>query len=472
MMDINQADGRTFSEDVLRLELVGPTQEHFSVIDVPGIFKRKEAGVTTKEDMALVDRMVREYMTNPRSVILAVVPCNGDVAMQEILERAEEVDPEGIRTLGVLTKPDLVDRGAEAAIVDMIEGNRQRLLLGWHILRNPGQADIFLTMSARLQFEENFFRTVTPWQQLDKEKVGITTLRQRLQAILADHIRREFPKVRMPCYKMIAHDVQVKSEINSKLQIAETDLHDLGPKRQTHLEFATYTTDLAVRFQELVAKAITANYSRSDLFQDEKLRLATKVVNRSDLFARLMRSHGHFYSFKTSDSMSTDLDNLKLNENKISTRTEDGLPEIEDLLVDPSTIESAKPSDILEWLEKIYSTSRGFEVGTFDAALLAVTMKQQAKKWADLALGYVSDIVTLVHTFVIRVMHHVAPDRSLAEGCLALITDRLRENYQNAIDHARFLLSVELAGTPATHDPTFHESLQARYANHHSREFI
>jgi hypothetical protein len=101
----------TFSEDVLRLEICGPTQEHFSVIDVPGIFKRTTQGVTTKADISMVDDMVHGYMRNPRSVMLAVIPCNVDIATQEILERAEEVDPDGIRTLGVLTKPDLVDKG-------------------------------------------------------------------------------------------------------------------------------------------------------------------------------------------------------------------------------------------------------------------------------------------------------------------------------------------------------------------------
>jgi hypothetical protein len=70
---------RTFSEDVLRLEISGPSQEHFSVIDVPGIFKRTTQGMTTKEDIALVDQMVNGYMSNPRSVMLIVVPCNVDI---------------------------------------------------------------------------------------------------------------------------------------------------------------------------------------------------------------------------------------------------------------------------------------------------------------------------------------------------------------------------------------------------------
>ena len=144
-MGVGTSDGATsttFSKDVLRLEISGPEQEHFSVIDVPGIFKRTTQGLTTKDDIQLVDEMVRGYMANPRSVMLTVVPCNVDIATQEILERAEELDPDGIRTLGVLTKPDLVDPGAETAVTDLINGKKHELRLGWHLVRNAIKAHI------------------------------------------------------------------------------------------------------------------------------------------------------------------------------------------------------------------------------------------------------------------------------------------------------------------------------------------
>ncbi len=66
----------TFSDDVLRLEISGPNEDHLSVIDVPGIFKRTTSGVTTKSDMEMVEGMVHNYMKNPRCVMLAVVPAN------------------------------------------------------------------------------------------------------------------------------------------------------------------------------------------------------------------------------------------------------------------------------------------------------------------------------------------------------------------------------------------------------------
>jgi hypothetical protein len=197
-MGIETSEGgsrRTFSDDILRLEIAGPDQDHFSVIDIPGIFKRTTQGLTTKEDILMVNDMVESYMSNPRSVILTVIPSNADIALQEILEMAEEIDPDGIRTFGILTKPDLVDKGSENIVIRLLEGEAHKLRLGWHLLRNPGQAELNSASQNRNAIEQRFFEKEHPWNQLDKKKVGIITLRDRLQEILGDHIRREFPKV-------------------------------------------------------------------------------------------------------------------------------------------------------------------------------------------------------------------------------------------------------------------------------------
>lgn len=189
-----------FSTDVLRLEIGGPEQEHLSVIDVPGLFQRHKEGVTTKADIELVNRMVYGYMRNPRSVMLTVIPANVDIATQGILEKAEELDPDGIRTLGVLTKPDLVDKGAEHNVVSLVTGSEHQLRLGWHLLRNAGQSELANSIETRQQAETEFFSTVAPWKDLAKDKVGISSFRSRLQEVLSDHIRREFPKVRLASF--------------------------------------------------------------------------------------------------------------------------------------------------------------------------------------------------------------------------------------------------------------------------------
>ena len=194
----NSAGGgikKSFADDVLRIEICGPEQQHLSVIDVPGIFRKTTAGVTTKADMAMVRNMVSSYMQNPRSAMLAVIPANVDIGTQEILDMAEQCDPEGERTLGVLTKPDLVDEGAEEAIMDIIEGRSHKLNLGWCVVRNSGQQQLKDSTAERHAREKLFFTSEAPWNKLPKDRVGIPALHTRLVDILSELIRREFPNV-------------------------------------------------------------------------------------------------------------------------------------------------------------------------------------------------------------------------------------------------------------------------------------
>jgi hypothetical protein len=202
-MGVNQSgvqsgEGSTFSEDILLLEVCGPNEEHLSVIDVPGIFKKTTQGQTTQEDMQMVASMVESYVSNPRSVILAVIPANVDTATQSILDMAEKHDPKGVRTLGVLTKPDLVDAGAENRVMDLLEGRAHQLALGWCMVRNLGQKESEEDKSRHL-VEKNFFRQTAPWNKLDGEKVGVEALQLRLRDLLMKLTKDEFPKVSKIC---------------------------------------------------------------------------------------------------------------------------------------------------------------------------------------------------------------------------------------------------------------------------------
>ena len=131
----------SFSDDIFKIELSGPSKQHLSIIDVPGIFRTPIYGVTTKEDMTLVQRRVKSYIKDSRTIILAVIPAPVDIATQEILSMAEEADPLGQRTLSVLTKPNLVDEGGEEHVMDLVRGTKNKLNLSYCMVRNRVQQD-------------------------------------------------------------------------------------------------------------------------------------------------------------------------------------------------------------------------------------------------------------------------------------------------------------------------------------------
>ncbi|RWA03831.1 hypothetical protein EKO27_g11278 [Xylaria grammica] len=453
-----QAARHTFSRDVLVLEISGPEQEHFSVIDVPGTFKRITEGVTTKDDIVLVDDMVRSYMSNPRSVMLTVVASNVDIATQEIVQLAEDLDPVGIRTLGVLTKPDLVDKGAESQVIELLEGERHRLKLGWHVIRNLGQAELGDQVALRNSIENKFFATASPWNSLDKGKAGVESLRCRLQEILAAHIRREFPKVR--------------AEINQKIKKVRKQLDNLGPRRQSQAEQVQFLMDIALRFQNVAAAASRADYGLV-IFGDRVMCLATDAVNRADEFADLMGSIGHEFTFDDSDGtedieeceaedFELEMDGPIVDESspQFNVRSVPDHTDVEDM-VHSVTVTVLEPydDDILAWLKSVHRQSRGFEIGTFDNKLLAVAMRAQATKWRDLALGYIGDIITMVHSFISRLLGRIVAVDRVRQGIMGLLIEELRAKYQAALDHTNFLLKVELEGNPATLNHYFNDNL-------------
>jgi dynamin 1-like protein len=81
--------------------------------------------------------MAHRYVSDSRTIILAVCPANADLTTADGLQMAREVDPKGIRTIGVITKIDIMDKGTNAK--RMIEGKDVALRLGYIGIKNRSQ---------------------------------------------------------------------------------------------------------------------------------------------------------------------------------------------------------------------------------------------------------------------------------------------------------------------------------------------
>ena len=58
--------------------------------------------------------MASRYVSDPRTIILTVIPANADISTSDGLQMARELDPKGLRTIGVITKIDIMDKGTNA----------------------------------------------------------------------------------------------------------------------------------------------------------------------------------------------------------------------------------------------------------------------------------------------------------------------------------------------------------------------
>ncbi|CAO0795555.1 unnamed protein product [Mucor circinelloides] len=139
--------------------------------------------------------MILKYITKPNSIILAVTAANTDLANSDGLKLARDVDPEGLRTIGVLTKVDLMDQGTD--VIDILAGRVVPLRLGYVPVVNRGQRDIENNKSIKraLEAEREYFENHAAYKS-KAQYCGTPFLARKLNMILMHHIRNTLPEIK------------------------------------------------------------------------------------------------------------------------------------------------------------------------------------------------------------------------------------------------------------------------------------
>lgn len=140
----------------INLRIYSPNVLTLTLVDLPGLTK-VPVGDQPKDIERQIKDMVLKYISKPNAIILAVTSANQDLANSDGLKLAREVDPEGQRTIGVLSKVDLMDEGTD--VVDILAGRIIPLRLGYVPVVNRGQRDIEnkKLIAYALENEKNFF---------------------------------------------------------------------------------------------------------------------------------------------------------------------------------------------------------------------------------------------------------------------------------------------------------------------------
>lgn len=133
--------------------------------------------------------MIGESMRGTQSIILAVISATYEYNNQGVLSFAHTWDPDRIRTLGIITKTDCVREGTEyqAKLLDLERSKTTCLQLGWHGVKNQGNAEKSFSSEQRDADGSDFFNRGI-WADTAKDVVGIGPLRLRLGSILFDLI--------------------------------------------------------------------------------------------------------------------------------------------------------------------------------------------------------------------------------------------------------------------------------------------
>ncbi|KAK3300059.1 COG4 transport protein-domain-containing protein [Chaetomium fimeti] len=441
--------GSVFSEDVLKIEICGPSVDYLTVIDVPGIFRTPTEGVTTKEDMVMVRNMVRWYIQDSRTVILAVLPCNIDISNQEILTMAEEFDPNGERTLGILTKPDLVpEQSSKMAVCNIVRGKKKQLRLGYYVVRSRGADQGDGDFGRR----EDMFNQA-PWNTLPPERVGVRALKARLAELLGHIARREFPKLR--------------KDINDMLRDAERERDALGPSRKDEHEQRRFLSAIAGRFQDRVRQALEAQYAGENTFEKSiHFRLVTQVVNLADAFSREFENMAVLRKFETSEEKEEEEEHVPQSGsdtnvilNFAQAIDPEDYPELENIISHEFDVDEPI-GGIMKWIVELYTHSRGMDLCTYNPAVWATAWKEQSSKWPSMSKAFVSRVIVAIHRFIKAALDDACLDTNVREELWSTIIDELLRRYGAGMEAAEFLVSAERDAKPYTLDYHFGENRQ------------
>lgn len=200
------------SPEPINLRIYSPYVLTLTLVDLPGLTK-VPVGDQPKDIERQIRDMILKFISRPNAIILAVTSANTDLANSDGLKLAREVDPEGVRTIGVLTKIDLMDKGTD--VIEILAGRIIPLRLGYVPVVNRGQRDIESNKAihAALEEERQFFEN-HPAYSSKAQYCGTPFLTKKLSMILLHNIRAALP--------------EIKQKISLNLQKYQAELLALG----------------------------------------------------------------------------------------------------------------------------------------------------------------------------------------------------------------------------------------------------
>lgn len=198
----------------INLRIYSPHVLTLTLVDLPGLTKVPVGDQPADIEKQIKD-MILKYISKPNAIVLSVNAANTDLANSDGLKLAREVDPEGTRTIGVLTKVDLMDQGTD--VIDILAGRVIPLRYGYIPVINRGQKDIETnkTIRSALKDERHFFEN-HPSYSSKAHYCGTPYLAKKLNSILLHHIRQTLP--------------EIKNKIEVTLKKYQSELLSLGPE--------------------------------------------------------------------------------------------------------------------------------------------------------------------------------------------------------------------------------------------------
>ena len=427
---------RAFAKDVLSIEIEGPSRPQLTLVDIPGLIQSSTKGVTD-EDVALVTEITDHYISQHRTICLAVVSATNDAANQSILRKVRVCDGNGDRTLGIITKPDRLPSGSgsETKFIELARNEDVFFKLGWHVLKNRAFEQSASSLIERNASETMYFRT-SNFNQLPKENVGIGALRSRLSLLLFEHVKNELPKLR--------EDLEVA------LDEAQSQLKLLGERRSATAECRAYLAQLSLDYWELCKAAVNGHYE-GDYFKTESdeefsvdsrnavARLRAVVQHLNTGFGEIIRTKGHKYQLNLTTNVNA---NTAWNpKNRVDTMQASAKPVSAGSLkrrYEPVPLERTAA---LKWARKGLVRTRGKElVGNFNPLLIGELFWEQSCHWRSLAEEHIETMARMCEKFLRDLLERKCVKDVRTRIWTTKIADKLKARRADALHELEMII--------------------------------
>ncbi|KAF2118385.1 P-loop containing nucleoside triphosphate hydrolase protein [Lophiotrema nucula] len=426
-----------FHDDTLQIRYIGPDLPSLTIVDLPGIIhadnpNQRAQKVTHKEQ---VKNLIRKYMKQEKSIILAVINAGYDWRLHKIFDFVK-VENADARTLGIITKPDKVDQGSksEQTFLQLAQNQIHHCQLGWHVVKNRGYDQQMFTDAQRDQDEEDFFASGV-WNQLPPDDLGIVALKEKLSTVLLRHVCKELPSL--------------IDDIRAALEETSINLKELGIPRQTDQELQVYLLGIAGKFQMLTKDALEGNYSNTEFFapslppNKSANRLRTEIQNLNIAFAQVMYQKGHMWEINDNEDRRRNHPVLADEATQYST-----------IIDDPTPINRRQFLEI-EISPRVRQSRQAGLVSLVNPHVIGEIFREQSKRWSFIAVNHIERVFRAAKDYVDLGLGSLTDGRTFQMLMAEHIIPELEERRERLKSKLEEVLLPYRKQVPITYDPAF-----------------
>jgi GTP-binding protein EngB required for normal cell division len=225
-------DTMGISEKEIHIKINSPNVPNLNLIDLPGLTMVACTDKGQPEDIKIqIRNLIKKYITSNKSLILGVFPARVDIEADIALDLIKEIDKNCDRTIGVLTKIDLMNK--ETDIVNYLENSISKdlsLKYGYYAIKNRSSKEMkTINIYEGFKLEQDYFKQNIRYKLCkEQNRLGMSNLGNKLSNILIDSIKQNLPD-------MIEKITKTQDSINNKIILLGNPLPESNDGKITYL---------------------------------------------------------------------------------------------------------------------------------------------------------------------------------------------------------------------------------------------